>query len=53
MVDEVAEGALQGQGFGARARTGAMVRVYSSRNAWRPAEDSGCFLPRMRFTSLT
>src|SRR5208337_3886326 len=21
--------------------------------AWRPAEDSGCFLPRMRFTSLT
>lgn len=37
----------------ARTRAGSMVRVYSSRNAWRPAEDSGCFLSRMRFTSPT
>jgi hypothetical protein len=29
------------------------VGVYSSRHAWRPADVSGCFLRRMRFTSLT
>src|ERR1022692_3371245 len=51
LVDEVAEGALQVQGFGARARAGAMVRVYSSRNQWTPAAVRDCFLPRMRFTS--
>ena len=41
------------KGSAARARACSMVRVYSSRKAWRPAEDRGCFLPRMRFTSLT
>ena len=31
-----------------------MVRAYSSRKAWRPAEERGCFLlSRMRFTSLS
>ncbi len=36
----------------ARAAVGSMLRVYSSLNARRPAEDSGCFLPRMRFNSV-
>jgi hypothetical protein len=30
-----------------------MVRVYSSRKAWRPAAVSGSYLPRRRFTSST
>jgi hypothetical protein len=30
-------------------RSGSMVRVYSSRKAWKAADDSDCFLPRIRF----
>ena len=54
LVDEVAEDARSRfKVSAARARAGSMVRVYSSRNAWTPAEVSGSFLPRTRFTSPT
>jgi len=34
-------------------RVDSIVPVHPSRKAWRPTEDRGVLLPRMRFTSAT